>query len=95
MTVRSHRHSTLLETESRLQLNHSPRESCPRPSKVWIRDDGAGVEEAYGREIQLVEGVEEVGADLESSPFATASDLSEYCLFKEAQVDAVTFWPSE
>ena len=84
-----------LETEARLQLDHPSGETSSGSPKVWIRDNCARFEETNRCEIQLVEGVKEVGADFERSAFAKAPDLSESCLFNEAQVDAVELWASE
>src|SRR5262245_13917114 len=87
--------SPSLEAEARLQFNYATGQACSRPAKVWIRDNRAGVEEPYRREIQLVEGVKEVGSDLERGPFAKAPDLSEPRLFYQAQVDVVILRPTE
>src|SRR5215471_4067861 len=84
-----------LETEACLQLDHPPGETSSGSPKVWIRDNRTGVEETNRCKIQLVESVKEIGADLERSAFAKAPDLSESCLFNEAQIDAVEFGPSE
>ena len=84
-----------LETEACLQFDHPSGKSCDGSPKVWIRDNRARFEETNRCEIQLVEGVKEVGADFERSAFAKAPDLSESCLFNEAQVDAVELWASE
>ena len=61
--------SRALKPEPRLQLDHTPGQAARRTPEVWIGNNRSVVEKADRLEVQLVEDVEEIGAQLKVGLF--------------------------
>lgn len=81
-----------LETESRLQFDHAAGETRGSLTEAKVPYVGAGTEETKRREIQLIEDIEEVRAQLELRSFAEMREIRQAELLYRAHIDGEVAW---
>src|SRR5689334_19324069 len=94
-SIRSHPERLPLETETRLQLDDAARQPRGGAAEVDVVDVRARAEEAERREVQHVEGVEEIRPQLERRVLAERVEARQARALHQAQVNAAIVRPAE